>query len=68
MLTQEQAYDSTIAYLTFPEEYEKYCSISLLLIKTRGLLTKAFPPVTLKELRQWKKENLIENSNREQSS
>jgi len=36
--------------------------------KTRGLLTKAFPPVTLKELRQWKKESLIENSNREQSS
>lgn len=36
--------------------------------KTRGLLTKAFPPVTLKELRQWKKENLIENSNRKQSS
>ena len=25
MLTQEQEYNSTIAYLTFPEEYEKYC-------------------------------------------
>lgn len=25
--------------------------------KTQGLLTKAFPPVTLKELREWKKEN-----------
>lgn len=28
--------------------------------KTRGLLTKAFPPATLKELRQWKKENTTE--------
>ena len=26
MLTPEQEYNSTIAYLTFPEEYEKYCS------------------------------------------
>lgn len=26
--------------------------------KTQGLLTKAFPPVTLKELREWKKENI----------
>ena len=26
MLTQEQEYNSTIAYLSFPEEYEKYCS------------------------------------------
>ena len=36
--------------------------------KTHGLFTKAFPPVTLKELREWKKENSIENSSREQSS
>lgn len=28
--------------------------------KTQGLLAKAFPPVTLKELRQWKKENTNE--------
>lgn len=26
MLTPEQEYSSTIAYLIFPEEYEKYCS------------------------------------------
>ena len=25
MLTPEQEYNSTIAYLTFPGEYEKYC-------------------------------------------
>lgn len=36
--------------------------------KTQGLLTKAFPPVTLKELHQWKKENSIENSGRKQGS
>lgn len=26
MLTPEQEYNNTIAYLIFPEEYEKYCS------------------------------------------
>lgn len=26
MLTPEREYNSTIAYLTFPEEYEKCCS------------------------------------------
>lgn len=26
MLTPEQEYNSTITYLIFPEEYEKYCS------------------------------------------